>query len=488
MLPNSNISMILRGLPIWAVFLCCSHAANYEVSSGDAFEELTDSGKLRAGDTIVWKDGEYIDVELNIDSVDGLAEKPITMRAATPGGVVLRGESKINIGAKWWVIDGFHFDGKSGGVNAYNSVQFRSQGGKRAEHVRLTRCALTDLTCEDESSKWIQIYGRFNRIDHCHFSGKNSKGALITIELGALDVDETAEHRIEMNYFGNIAPQEGTDNETIRVGFSGDQNKKSKCFIQSNLFVKCNGENEIISNKSSFNTYYSNTFRGCNGALVLRHGHHAHVEGNYFFGDGADNAGGIRIVDSHHTVINNYMQDLTGVTWNSALSIMGGKQKSGGKDNGYQAVDDIMVAHNTIVNCRRSIFLNDAKGTRGPTGIFANNLISSSDGPLITEKLSVNGIKWLSNLMHGAELGAKIEVVDTDPLMKMLGGMYRLSLKSPAIDAAGVIPLVVSKDIDGQIRPDSKLDIGADEATTSRAKAIYKPLNPVDVGVSYLQK
>ncbi|MGJ8655930.1 MAG: polysaccharide lyase 6 family protein [Akkermansiaceae bacterium] len=478
----------LRGLSVWLAISCCAYGAIYEVGSGDEVEELIESGKLLAGDEIVWADGEYADVELNIDKVDGVGGKPITLRAARPGGVVFRGESQLNIGAKWWVIDGFHFDGKTGGVNAYNSVQFRGQGGTGAEHVRLTRCALTDLTCEDESSKWVQIYGRFNTIDHCHFSGKNSKGALITVELGALSEGETAEHRIEMNYFGDVAPQEGTDNETIRVGFSGDQNKPARCVIQRNLFVRCNGENEIISNKSSFNTYYSNTFRACDGALVLRHGHHARVEGNYFFGDGAENAGGIRVVDSHHVILNNYMQDLTGTTWNAAFSILGGKQKSGGAENGYQAVDEILVAHNTMVNCKRSIFFNKAKGARAPSGMFANNLVSGSDGPLITVELSIGGINWLGNLMHGAEVGADVKVISADPQLRLRDGVYRLSVTSPVIGGAVVIPFVVEKDMDGELRPKSGHDIGADEVDGLVGNVATASLRPKDVGVSYLRE
>lgn len=488
MLFNLSHLLFSSSLSVWLGIACFSYAGTYKVDSGDDVEELLESGKLLPGDVVVWADGEYSDVELNIDKVDGTSEKPIAIRAATRGGVVLRGESQITIGAKWWVIDGFYFDGKSGGPNAYNSVQFRSQGGIGAEHVRMTHCALTDLTCEDESSKWVQIYGRFNTIDHCHFSGKDSKGALITVELGALGKDETAEHRIEMNYFGDIARQEGTDNETIRVGFSGDQDKPAKCLIQRNLFVRCNGENEIISNKSSFNTYYSNTFRACNGALVLRHGHHAHVEGNYFFGDGAKDAGGIRVVDSHHTIINNYMQDLTGETWNAAFSILGGKQKSGGAENGYQAVDKLMVAHNTIVNCKRSIFFNNAKGVRGPRGTFANNLVSGVDGLLITEKLSIEGITWLGNLMHGAEVSGDVKAMATDPLLRFVDGLHRPSVTSPVIDAGVAIPLVLGKDIDGQTRPRTGCDIGADEVTRVGEKVNTAPLNPKDVGVVYIME
>lgn len=196
-------------------------------------------------------------------------------------------------------------------------------------------------------------------------------------------MDETAERLIQYNHFSDIAFQEGSDNETIRVGFSGDQNKSVRCVVKKNLFVRCNGENEIISCKSSHIRFEANTFHQCNGALVLRHGHHAHVEGNYFFGDGAENSGGVRISDSHHVIVNNYFQDLTGTTWNAALSILGGQEPTGGSGNGYQAVDEITVAHNSFVNCSRSIFLNRAKGNRAPGGVIANNLVVSTVDTLV---------------------------------------------------------------------------------------------------------
>ena len=51
--------------------------------------------------------------------------------------------------ARWWGIEGFHFDGSDGAVNSYNPVQFRSRGGVAAEHVRLCNCAMTDLVERD---------------------------------------------------------------------------------------------------------------------------------------------------------------------------------------------------------------------------------------------------------------------------------------------------------------------------------------------------
>lgn len=458
----------------------------FKVDNAEEVEALIESGTLAAGDTILWADGNFNDVNLDIEGVDGTENQPILLRSATPGAVVLSGESQFKIGAKWWVIQGFHFNGSPSSFNGYNTFQFRSNSGNPSQHVRLTDCAFTNLTTEDETSKWILLYGQSNSIDHCHFSGKNKKGALIIVELGYLDDDETAGHLISNNYFGDVAFQQGSDNETIRIGSSADQNKRAQCVVRENLFVRCNGENEIISSKSSYNVFEKNTFRQCNGALVLRHGHHAHVEGNFFFGDGANNSGGIRVVDSHHTIINNYLYDLTGLTWNAAFSIVGGSQKSGETTNGYQAVDDIFVAHNSIIHCKTSFFLNKKKGSRGPTGTIANNLIVSSGDPLITGGLPIVGLAWMGNLLHGGKVSVDLKAISDDPKLSMIDGLLRPDPKGPAANAAVQCGGKVVKDIDRQMRPESNKDIGADEVSGAIGTISSTPLIPTDVGVSYL--
>lgn len=285
---------------------------SHRVNSADAVESLLESGRLSPGDTVVWDAGAFQDVELDIVGVNGTKAQPITLKADKPGATVICGESQFKIGTEHWVVDGFHFKGRRGETNAYNTLQFRSNDGEPASHVKLTNCAFTNLTTVDETSKWILIYGQSNTIDRCHFEGKASKGAMITVEMGYLDDDEIVGHQITNNFFGSFSLQEGNDNETIRLGSSKDQHKQGRCLVRGNYFFSCNGENEIVSSKSSYNRFQNNTFRKCDGALVLRHGHHSRVEGNWFFGNDAQNAGGVRVVDSHHLIVNNYFQDLTG--------------------------------------------------------------------------------------------------------------------------------------------------------------------------------
>lgn len=469
--------------------ISCRAANTFNVDSADQFETLIESGKPTAGDTIVWADGTYADVELDIKGSNGTKEQPIRFQAASPGGVIFSGESQLRIGAEHWVISGFHFKGDGKTPNAYSTVQFRGNSGQPARHARLTDCAFTNLATEadEDSSKWVLIFGQSNTIDHCHFSGKNSKGALITVELGYLKDDETAGHQIFRNYFGNVAPQAGTDNETIRVGASQDQNKRAQCSIYENFFFGCDGEPEIISNKSSYNVYQKNTFRKCNGSLVLRHGHHAKVEGNFFFGDGAKDAGGVRVSDSHHRIVNNYFQDLTGTTWNSAFSIIGGNAPSGGTSNGYQKVDSIVVMHNSILNCQRSVLLNKAKGSHAPAGTFANNLVVSSHEPLVKADLSSANLKLTGNLMYGAPIGVEMDAISADPGLVETDGLLRPNATGAAANAAIAGDVPVTTDIEGQTRPASGADIGADEVSGATGKATSAPLKPSDVGASFLR-
>ncbi|MCM2374723.1 polysaccharide lyase 6 family protein [Aporhodopirellula aestuarii] len=458
----------------------------HRVDSADELESLIESNRVKPGDTIVWADGEYKDVELNIEGADGTESSPIVLAAAHPGQVVFRGESQIRIGTRWWTIQGFHFAGGPEDVtNAYNTIQFRGNSGQAAEYVTLRDCALTNLRGEDDTSKWVLMYGRFNTIERCTFLGKKKRGALLTVELGELAADQSAEHLIQHNYFSDIAFQPGTDNETIRIGFSGDQNKSARCVVKKNLFVRCDGENEIISCKSSHNRFEANTFCQCNGALVLRHGHHAHVEGNYFFGDGATDSGGVRISDSHHVIVNNYFQDLTGTTWNAALSILGGKEPTGGSGNGYQAVDGIIVAHNTFVNCRRSILLSSEKGNRAPRGIFANNLVVSSVDALVKVDLPPDNLHWTGNLMFGDLARPHFASLTNDPELELVEGRYRPSEFGPAADRAVAIGMSVQWDVEGKRRPTRGMDIGADEVSGASGTATSHPLTLKDVGVSF---
>ncbi|WP_298535687.1 chondroitinase-B domain-containing protein [uncultured Algibacter sp.] len=389
------------------------------------------------GDVIVLANGNY-NSSSTIDFIgNGTTDNPIVFRAETPGGVKFTGGLQLNIGGDHVVVDGFHWQG---GYGSSSVIEFRN-GTDYANNSTIQNCAMDGLTIENPSPttstkhNWIMLYGTYNTVINCSFMNKASSGNMILVEL-AYNFDDNpcavVGHTISNNYFYNyekIDPSlsNAGDSETIRIGTSSYQMVNSSCIVSNNYFVEADGENEIITNKSKNNTYINNTFRRSRGSLVLRHGSHATVDGNYFLGENVDGTGGIRIVDSEHTITNNYIQDCITVVdqgiWNNGITFLGGNENnsvlcsSSNESNGYQQVENINLSNNTIINTNAPLFFNEAKGSTDPTGTVANNLIYFSSGNAnITDVLTGNtttsyvglgtALTYAGNVYTGTVLGA----------------------------------------------------------------------------------
>ncbi|NRD19724.1 T9SS type A sorting domain-containing protein [Winogradskyella eckloniae] len=374
-------------------------------------EDLEDQSYV-PGDVIILANGIY-DSDERIDFVgNGTAANPIVFRAETPGGVKFTGGLQMNIGGDYVVVDGFHWQG---GYGASNFIQFRN-GFDYANHSTIQNCAIDGLEIHPDDvaddiadgsitkHRWIVLYGTYNSVLNCSFMNKESAGALILAEYaynatpdeGVTNTRcDIVGHTISNNYFYNYVKIDNTlsnsgDSETIRIGTSEYQNVNSNATVSNNYFVKADGENEIITNKSKNNSYINNTFRRCRGSLVLRHGSNAIVEGNYFLGENIDGTGGIRITDSEHLITNNYIQDCITVVsqakWNNGVTFLGGSANnsvactSTSVSNGYQKSENITVSNNTIINTNAPLFYNTDKGSTDPTGSVTNNLIYFTTG------------------------------------------------------------------------------------------------------------
>ena len=301
---------LLALLTVLAAESASISAADYVVTSASALNSLT----LAPGDVVTWQNGSYSGQTLNLLQ-SGTEAAPITVKAETPGAVVFKGDTQINIGASHVIVEGFYFDGSSGTTGV---VEFRKSGSSTVlgKNCMLRNCAFDSLvTAGDNKSRWVILYGEGNTVERCSFLNKDSTGACILVELDYL-AGPKAGHVIQNNYFYNFSDKDGRtnsgDSEAIRIGVSDLQTTDASCLVQHNYFVETDGENEIITNKSRNNTYLHNTFRRCRGGLVLRHGSGAWVEGNCFLGEGKAETGGIRITDENHTIINNYMEGLRG--------------------------------------------------------------------------------------------------------------------------------------------------------------------------------
>jgi poly(beta-D-mannuronate) lyase len=115
-------------------------------------------------------------------------------------------------------------------------------------------------------------------MDHCYLAGKTNDSPTLQIEVGS----SPNRHLIDHNHFGPRPPLGRNGGETIRVGYSHQSMSNSCTTVEHNLFDRCDGELEIISNKSCENVYRFNTFLDCAGMFTLRHGNRCLVEGNFF--------------------------------------------------------------------------------------------------------------------------------------------------------------------------------------------------------------
>jgi poly(beta-D-mannuronate) lyase len=437
---------------------------------------------VRPGDTITMADGNWKDVDLLFEG-EGAAEKPITLRAQTPGKVILSGTSRLRIAGRYLVVDGLCF---RDGAARDHVVAFRASPAKLARHCRLTNSAIIDYNPPEKQpgSKWVSLYGTHNRVDHCFFKGKTDVGTTLVVWLS----DQPNYHRIDHNHFGPRPPLGENGGETIRVGTSDWSMSDSRTVVEHNYFEECDGEAEIISSKSCENIYRYNTFVRCSGALTLRHGNRCTIEGNFFLGEGKRGTGGVRVIGEDHRVFNNYMDGLAGDGARSAISLRNGIPNS--PLAGYFQVKRALIAFNTIVGCKSSLVVGLGAGSGNaslpPTECtIANNLIARGEAPLIRQEDRPIRLTWQSNLAHGAETGlppdAGIRVADPG-LVQGRDRLWRPTPNGPASAAAqGEFPFV-QDDIDGQPRPPKK-DIGCDQSST--APVGRRPLTPRDVGPAW---
>ena len=437
------------------------------------------------GDTIIMANGTWTDVVISFYA-QGVEGDSITLRAETPGQVILNGNSRLKIGGSYLKVDGLWFD--QGALRSGHLIEFRRSSSRLTTHSRLTNCTITNYNPSSYLTeyKWVSIYGAHNRVDHCHFAGKSHDGATLVVWLRDPPNDSPVWHRIDNNHFGHRPELGKNGGETIRIGTSSRSMQDAYVTVEHNLFEECDGEIEIISNKSGNNVFRHNTFLRSSGTLTLRHGNEASVYGNYFLGGGKSGSGGVRIIGERHKVYNNYFQDLRGTGYRSALAVVNGVPNS--PLNRYFQVKDAVVAFNTFVDVEETFVIGAGKSSEqslAPDGLqVANNLVVTRNGPIIEYEDAPLNITYASNVFFGAEsgIGPVDGILIADPALVFDQDVWRPSSTSVAVGSATAIDFV-THDIDGQER-DGLPDIGADEISLS--PVLYRPLTSQDVGPSYL--
>lgn len=426
----------------------------YKLASIDDMTTLGD--RLLPGDIVTLADGDYRDVSITLH-YKGYKDNPVTFRAATPGKVILRGNSKLNIDGEYIVVSGLLFKDRKEPKGAY-AVKF----GEESKGCVLSDCMVdgTGLTPNAEiNTKWVYIYGRENEVSNCSFIDKRSFGVLLEVyPQGTPENHKILRNRFTRpyTYFVENSASAMNGQEVIRIGTSSCCGNDSGTLVKGNYFYMCYGERgEIISNKSCKNTYTGNYFSACMGTLTLRHGLNCIVNGNYFTGpDGTETednkrAGGIRIIGSGHSVFDNYMEGLTGTGLNCGMCIMRGDSQEYDAEGkfraGYQQVFKCSITNNTFKNCTQAILMNQGGGSGEGVNdvppfnltISGNTIVaktSSQETVKLYETFDLSKITWDNNAIFGGkQTNASFETTSQEPYIKS-----REAEMKAIVDASGV--------------------------------------------------
>lgn len=409
MIRNINVLFLLV-----VIFSACVPQSNQQiVSDNDALYKAIDNAK--AGDEIVMANGVWKDVAIKFEAT-GSEDQPIVLRAETPGKVFVEGQSYIQLGGEYLVIEGLFF--RNGYTPKPNLIQFKVSDLKVATNCRVSNCVIKDFNqlSRDRKDHWVEFFGKNNQLDHCYLSGKSNEGPTVRVDIkGNRNINNY--HKIVNNHFGPRPRKGGPKAETLQLGDSYSSVSPGRTTVANNLFEECNGEVEIISNKTNYNEFNNNIFDRCEGSLVMRHGNYCTIDGNVFIGDGkSESYGGIRIINTGHWVTNNFFYKIIGKEFRSPLAVMNGIPKS--PQNRYNQVTDVVVAYNTWMDCvspwqfgvgtnisqKEVLPLSEIRSARPIRVEVANNVIYNTNGDAnpIVEHDKADGVLFASNYINNA--------------------------------------------------------------------------------------
>ena len=444
---NSKLLLILAYI---LLFFCDLSAKRVKVENSVQFREEVQ--KLNPGDSLVLANGIWKNVQL-VFKGNGQEGKYIHLIAETPGKVMIEGKSSLQFSGEWLSISGLVFvHGSSPGKAV---IEFRTNSSEYANNSILTNCVIEHFNQEskDQTDHWVGLWGKKNKVEYCYFGGKSNTGT--TLVVWPNDSNSTNNgHIIRRNYFGARPILGKNGGESIRIGTSDVCRNNSGSVVESNYFEQCDGEIEIISNKSGGNSFINNTFFECAGSLVLRHGNHAVVSGNWFIGNGKEATGGVRVINEGHMISNNFFIKLRGKEFSAPLAIMNAIPDS--PPEGYAAVRNVVITHNTFVECTTPLNFGVGAGKRNCTvkpenTYLVNNLIYSpdedevikyfdrTDGIMLDHNLfSTRKGSFVQNNQNSTELKKVqidgIEIVYTTARAKNTG---MADLNTPALTSSG---------------------------------------------------
>ncbi len=393
-------------------------------SNAEAYKALN---KLNAGDQLIFKNGEYKNIQLII-AKSGTENKKIIIKAKNPGKVFFTGDAKVELRGSYIVFEGFVF--KNGNRNPEN---WKSHGpglvAVYGSFNRITQCVFDNF--DEAHSAWIttSLDEKGNvpthcRIDHCSFTNKLTFDQVINLNntpkkdtIGG----PAMYHRVDHCFFSN-PKKPGNAGGAIRIGYY--RNDVGRCIIDSNLFVRQDSEPEIITGKSRENIYYVNTFLNCQGSLNFRHGDKQVAINNFFIStDSLYGYGGMFIWGSDHIIANNYfsLRKTIASRGSAAIYLNVGTKASEHAlaynsyliNNIFSNVNGYAIHFNPMIENRKIFAQQENKPLEFPRDIYLfNNIFYNtqfSSYPFFKDDYPdiIRNLNWKNNYYDGSSLGIK---------------------------------------------------------------------------------
>ncbi len=357
-----------------------------------------DVANAKPGDTVVIPNGTYTGVKLNIEG-HGAEGNPVTVKAETPGKVIINGLSSMAVNGEHLVIDGLFFH------KAWNPVIVNINSASK--HIRVTNTAMVDCNNPNRATKavWFQIGGQYNRVDHCFFNHKINHGVLFSVTRDT----EPNYFTIDHNYFGNFeASVVGNGAETIRAGSGDASYVDSNTVYEYNFFEKCDGEGELISLKAANSEVRYNTIYDSVGGICLRAG-----DNNKIYGNLLHKSMGIRVIGINQEVRDNYISQCMDI----ALAVESGTDVN---DAQYTPVENALISNNTTDASSVAIGINQGLTSAAnmastayprkyaPKGVYKNNLsVTYNEKDIVAELAPAPEFKVENNAQIGGIASSK---------------------------------------------------------------------------------
>ncbi|MET9628712.1 chondroitinase-B domain-containing protein [Lentzea sp. NPDC006480] len=411
----------------------------------------------KAGACVVVEDGTYAPVTIAADEVHLKARKRLGA-GFTSGTVIVTGSGVT--------VEGFTFTG---------SANFRLDNTVGS---RITRSLFRSSAAE-----FVQVHGQKgdrNRVDHNELGPKAQLGHMIQIGKNPFTPTNTL---VDRNHLHDLASgvQGG---EALRVGGFGPPGDyfHAHTVFEYNLLVRLSGDAEVLSLKSSANTFRYNTVRESAGEINIRAGQANVIHGNFVFADGLKAAHGIRLSEDDHVITDNYVETLE-----DAFLLFAGDEKPGdpppgvppsGPFTGHAQVRKAVVTGNSfIASAGRGVDFGG--GVKPPEDLtFANNLVSAVGGLGVGNAATVTAPVYGGNLVWSPSPGVSGPgFLLADPAL--VRGSHGLLEPARAALRAGVRGYG-KFDVLGRNRL-SPPDVGAVEAS-SWSRPVRRPLTVSDVG------